>query len=317
MRNPPRRLTFPLHPAVGLALALLPGAATFAAAAEPPAWNVRDSVIYARVDNTALTYDVFTPRNPNGAAVLWILSGGWVSSKLNGNPGLGSEYLKRGYTLFTISHGSTPRYTVDEIIPQVMRAVRHIRAHAAEYGVAPDRFGVTGSSAGGHLSLMIGLSGEAGDPAAKDPIDRVSSRVQAIAAFYPPTDFLNYGEPAARADGRGTLQDYRGAFAFRELSSTRRYYTPVEDPTKLHELARRISPVTHVSADDPPTLLVHGDQDKLVPLQQSQLVLEQLQRAGVATKLIVKPGEAHGWKDRTPDVAAFADWFDQHLGTRR
>jgi acetyl esterase/lipase len=299
-----------------LALGLLPGVAPLASAAETPAWSVRDSVIYARVDNTALTYDVFTPANQNGAAVLWILSGGWVSSKLSGNPGLGAEYLKRGYTLFTISHGSTPRYTIDEIIPQVMRAVRHIRANAAGYGVAPDRFGVTGASAGGHLSLMIGLAGDAGDPAAKDPVDRVSSRVQAIAAFYPPTDFLNYGEPGARADGRGTLQDYRGAFAFRELSSTRRYFMPVEDPAKVHELARRISPVTHVSADDPPTLLVHGDQDKLVPLQQSQLVLEQLQRAGVATKLIVRPGEAHGWKDRAPDFAAFADWFDQHLGRR-
>jgi len=300
-----------------LAFALLFGGPRSAEAAGAQPWTVRDSVIYTRVDNTALTYDVFTPTNPNGAAVISILSGGWISSKANGSPGLGAEFLRRGYTLFTISHGSAPRYTIDEIVPQVMRAVRHIRANARAYGIAPDRIGITGSSAGGHLSLMIGLAGAAGDPAAKDAIDQVSSRVQAIGAFYPPTDFLNYGHPDQDAAGRGTLADYRGAFAFHELSSNKRHFVPIVDEARRREMARQISPVTHVSSDDPPTLLVHGDQDKRVPLQQSELIIERLKKAGVTTKLIVKPGEAHGWKDRSPETAAIADWFDQHLAPRK
>lgn len=298
------------------ALGLFTGELRSAQPAAATPWTVRDSVIYARVDNTALTYDVFTPAKPNGAAVISILSGGWVSSKANGSPGLSAEFLRRGYTVFNISHGSTPRYAIDEIIPQVMRAVRHIRANARAYGIAPDRLGITGSSAGGHLSLMIGLAGTAGDPAAKDAVDQVSSRVQAIGAFFPPTDFLNYGHSEENAVGRGTLADYRGAFAFRELSSNKRHFVPITDEAVLREKARQISPVTHVSSDDPPTLLIHGDQDKLVPLQQSELVIARLQKAGVATKLIVKAGEAHGWKDRSPEVAAIADWFDHHLARR-
>ncbi len=303
--------------ATTLTFGLLLGDVRSALAAGAQPWTVRDSVIYTRVDNTALTYDVFTPKNPNGAAVISILSGGWVSSKANGSPGLAAEFLRRGYTVFTVSHGSTPRYTIDEIIPQVMRAVRHIRANAQAYGIAPDRLGITGSSAGGHLSLMIGLAGAAGDPAAKDAVDQVSSRVQAIGSFFPPTDFLNYGHPNEDAAGRGTLADYRGAFAFHELSSNKRHFVPIVDDAKFREVARQVSPVTHVSSDDPPTLLVHGDKDKLVPLQQSELIIEQLKKAGVATKLIVKAGEAHGWKDRSPETAAIADWFDQHLAARK
>lgn len=299
-----------------LAVGLLTGRLHSAQPAGAPPWTVRDSVVYARVDNTALTYDVFIPANPNGAAVISILSGGWVSSKANGSPGLSAEFLRRGYTVFNISHGSTPRYAIDEIIPQVMRAVRHIRANARSYGIASDRFGITGSSAGGHLSLMIGLAGTAGDPAAKDAVDQVSSRVQAVGAFFPPTDFLNYGHPDENAVGRGTLADYRGAFAFRDLSSNKRHFIPITDDAQVREKARQVSPVTHVSSDDPPTLLIHGDKDKLVPLQQSELILARLQQAGVTAKLIIKPGEAHGWKDRSPEVAAIADWFDQHLGRK-
>lgn len=163
------RRRWPALAAAAVFALLLTGRGSAHAAGSPP-WTVRDSVIYTRVDNTALTYDVFTPTNPNGAAVISILSGGWVSSKANGSPGLAAEFLRRGYTVFTVSHGSTPRYTIDEIIPQVMRAVRHIRANARTYGIAPDRLGITGSSAGGHLSLMIGLAGKAGDPAARKSV---------------------------------------------------------------------------------------------------------------------------------------------------
>ena len=93
--------------------------------------------------------------------------------------------LDRGYTIFAVVHGSQPRYTVPEIIPDINRAVRFIRYHAKDYGIDPQRIGICGASAGGHLSLMIGTAGSKGKQDTSDPVDRESSRVQAVACFFP------------------------------------------------------------------------------------------------------------------------------------
>ena len=119
------------------------------------------------------------------------------------------ELLKRGYTVFAVVHGSQPKYTIPEILEDINRAVRFIRHHAKDYRVDPDRLGIAGASAGGHLSLMQGTSGDLGNKGAKDPIDRESSRVQAVACYFPPTDFLNYGKPGEITLGDGVLKDFK------------------------------------------------------------------------------------------------------------
>ena len=124
---------------------------------------------------------------------------------------------QRGYTVFAVVHGCQPKFTIPEILEDMNRAVRFIRFHAADYGIDPQRIGITGGSAGGHLSLMQGTAGADGDPKAKDAIDRGSSRVQAVACFFPPTDFLNYGTPGENAVGRGILKDFSPAFAFSQF----------------------------------------------------------------------------------------------------
>ena len=144
--------------------------------------------------------------------------------------------------------------------------MRFIRAHAKDYKIDPDRIGITGGSAGGHLSLMQGTAGDLGDPKAKDPIDRVSSRVQAVACFFPPTDFLNYGEKGKYAfTPDGTLATLRTAIDVRELDPMTRALR-ASQRGEGEEVGRKVSPITHVSADDPPTLIIHGDADKLVPI---------------------------------------------------
>jgi dipeptidyl aminopeptidase/acylaminoacyl peptidase len=168
--------------------------------------------------------------------------------------------------------------------------------------VKPDKFGVTGGSAGGHLSLMLGTLGGPGKTDAKDPIDRESSAVQAVACFFPPTDFLNYGTPGEDAVGVGILKNFKPAFGPRADNA--------EDHPKY---GKEISPIYHVTPKLPPTLIVHGDADKLVPIQQAESFLAKAKEAGVATKLITKPGKAHGWPDTTEDLKAMADWFDLHL----
>lgn len=283
------------------------------AAAEPEGYT-RKEVIYGRKDGMALTMDVITPKKPNGLGVVWVVSGGWFSSHDAIRPAAVGVLLDRGYTVFAVVHGSQPRYTIPDAVADMNRAVRFIRFHAKEYGIDPERIGVTGGSAGGHLSLMLGTAGDAGNPKALDPVDRTSSRVQAVACFFPPTDFLNYGSEGNVVLGDKVLSGFKAPFDFRELDPKTRSYVPITDHARVLEIGRAISPYYHVSKDDPPTLIIHGDADKLVPLQQSQRLIARLKEVGVPAELVIKKGEAHGWQNLAADITLFADWFDKHLG---
>jgi acetyl esterase/lipase len=289
------------------------GMATTHAADDDPSFTRRDEVIYGRKFGTALTMDVLTPKeNANGAGVIWVASGGWFSSRSGINLVFLEELLRRGYTVFGVVHGSQPKFTIPEAIEDMNRAVRYIRWHADEFKIDPNRIGVTGGSAGGHLSLMLGTAGDPGDAKATDPVDQASSRVQAVACFFPPTDFLNYGTPGFAWLNRGPKDGFQAPFDFHVWNSDRKKFDVVDEPTRL-KIAREISPAYHVTADDPPTLIIHGDKDRLVPLQQSELIIGKFEEAGVPCKLIVKPGAAHGWPKWQDDMRAIVDWFDQHL----
>lgn len=286
-----------------------------AAAADDPAYDLKEDVIYGRKFGTALTMDVFTPReHARGVGVILVVSGGFVSSHEAIQPMFIKPMIARGYTVFAVVHGSQPRFTVPEIIEDMNRAVRFIRHHAKDYGIDPDRIGVCGASAGGHLSLMLGTAGGPGNPHARDPVDRESSRVQAVACFFPPTDFLNFGKAGERKiHPTDHGPPFRAAFDYRELDKETRLWVPITDPARLEEIARQISPFYHVTPDDPPTLIIHGDKDPLVPLQQSEIIVEKMKKAGVETRLIVKAGAGHGWLTIGQDAIAFLDWFDRHL----
>ena len=306
--------------ALACTLAVIVPAAVATAAPGPPedpAPTRRRDVIYGRKHGVALTMDVFAPaKKPNGAAAVFVVSGGWVSSHgfLDAaGPAFADALTGRGYTVFAVVHGSQPKYTIPEILPDIHRAVRFIRHNAKDYGIDPRRIGIYGASAGGHLSLMQGLAGDGGDAAAKDPVDRQPSRVQAVGCFYPPTDFLNYGREGEVALGRGVLKDFKAPFDFHELDPKTRSYVPVTDERKVLEIGRAISPVTHVGPDDPPTLIIHGDADKLVPIQQAQTLVKKLEDVGVEAKLVTRSGAAHGWPDQAKDLVHIADWFDAHL----
>lgn len=284
--------------------------------AEETSFTRQEDVIYGRKFGTALTMDVFRPKiAANGAAVIWVVSGGFFSSHEAINPIFAKPFLKRGYTVFAVVHGSQPRYQIPEIIQDMNRAVRFIRYHAKDYGIDPNRIGVTGGSAGGHLSLMLGMAGDKGDPRAKDPVDRESSRVQVVACFFPPTDMLNYGGPG-KAFLHAIDHDprFRASFDYRELDKKSMLWERITDEDKLREITRAISPIYYVTPDGPPTLIMHGDKDPLVPLQQSETFIAKLKEAGVEAKLVVKKNAGHGWPDLIKDGDQFVDWFDRHIG---
>lgn len=269
-------------------------------------------VIYGRKAGMALTLDVFEPVRKNAAGVVFLVSGGWASSHddttmVHVTPENYTPYLRRGYTVFAVVHGSMPRFNVPDIILDVQRAVRFIRHNAAQYGVDPNRLGVLGSSSGGHLALMIATQAGPGPAASTDPVDHESSAVQAVACFFPPTDFLNWGAPGVDGVGRGPLSPLFAAFG--SLSDT---------DVGRQIVGKMISPIYYVTASLPPVLIIHGDADIVVPLQQSESFAAKAKEVGAPeVKIIIRKGKGHGWADfwkSQEDVEAFADWFDQYIG---
>lgn len=274
-------------------------------------------VIYGRKHGVCLTMDVFKPKkDSNGTGLIFAVSGGWISAHQNINAGWAKTFVDRGYTVFAVVHGSQPKYAIPEILEDMHRSVRFIRANAKKYGIDADRIGIMGGSAGGHLSLMQGTAGKAGNPKANDPVDRESSRVQAVACFFPPTDFLNYGKPGEEALGNGILVNFKAPFDFMEFSNNTRSFVLITDSEKRRAIGRAISPVNHVSKESAPALIIHGDADKLVPIQQAELIVAKYKEAGVPVELVVKKGAEHGWAGIDKDLKLFADWFDKHLARK-
>jgi acetyl esterase/lipase len=261
-----------------------------------------EDVIYGRKHGMALTMDVFQPAKTNGYGVIFVISGGFFSAKEMVNAGFFQALLDRGYTVFAVLHGSQPKFTIPEATQDLHRALRFIRHRADFYSVRADKLGITGASAGGHLSLTMGTQGGPGKQDAKDPIDRESSAVQAVACFFPPTDFLNYGAPGVDAVGVGILKDFKPAFGPRS-----------DTPESRQEYGREISPANFITTQTAPTLIIHGDADKLVPIQQAQLFVEKAKGMGVTASLVTRPGKQHGWLEIGMDIPLLADWFDKHL----
>ena len=282
-----------------------------------PTWTRTKDVIYARTAATALTLDVFAPKEkPNGAAVIVVVSGGWASSHdvLN-SPLVGvfiGPFVRHGYTVFGVVPGSQPKFTIPEIAENVDKSVKFIRANAERFKIDEDKIGITGGSAGGHLSLLQATKPSQGKTLSFDRVERASGKVQAAAVLFPPTDFLNY-----RSEGKNVMDDplidpFHAAFDFRDMDSAR--HKLVEVTRKRHyEILKDISPAQHVSKETPPCLIFHGDKDELVPIQQANIFLDKLKAAGGSGELIVKEGAGHGWPKAEEDIEKMADFFDKHL----
>ncbi len=278
-----------------------------------PGFTRTEDVIYGRKFGMALTLDVFRPAAANGNGLVFVVDGGWVSNHDPAGPGLPAVYpeaykafLNGGYTVFAVVPSSQPMFTIPDIIPDLHRAVRFIRHNATKYGVNPEHLGIMGISSGAHLSLMIATQGAEGRPDAKDPVDRESSAVQAVACFFPPTDFLNWGAPGVDGVGLASMAPLQAAFGPRSYTGEGRQI-----------LGREISPIYFVTSHLPPTLIIHGNADQIVPFQQSETFVKRAQEVGApSVRLIVRKGKGHGWEgfwESQENVPLFVEWFDQHL----
>jgi acetyl esterase/lipase len=272
---------------------------TAAHAADGP--EVVPDVVYGHKDGMALTYDVLKPARQTGAAVLWVQSGGWYSTYADPKNLVGASkgFLDKGYTVVVVRHGSAPRYTVPEAVADVRRAVRAVRLNAKAHGIDPDRLAAMGMSAGGHLSLMLGTTGDDGDPKAADEIGKQPSRVAAVVAICPPTDLRGWTtDPPAEIKKHPTLKP------------------PLTFDAKLEA---EVSPALKVTPDDAPALLIHGDKDELVPIGHSKNVVPLFEKAKVAVKLVTVEGAGHGFtpkQNREVMAPALMEWLEKHLAAK-
>ena len=265
------------------------------------------NVIFGMHSGLALLMDVHKPPKSNGYGIVVIPGSGWHAPL-----GYGAQPLKQsqeflthvnklvdnGYTAFVITHRAAPRFHYPAPVEDAQRAVRFVRHHAARYGIASERIGALGGSSGGHLVNMLGTLDGNGDPDNPDPVERGNSKVQCVVALYAPSDMAKIDTPF-------------GSVTVTALLGMRppRANTPKTSPdAKLYWEA---SPVNYVSADDPPFLLIHGDADRIVPYQQSEIMEAALRKAGVPVKLVRVPGGGHG--SSFPGAREKADWAAQAL----
>jgi acetyl esterase/lipase len=283
----------------------------------------RSDVVYGRKFGLALTVEVFTPPTRNGVGVVWVVSSSGRSSR---DQTLQDSFLRRiaplveqGYTVFAVIHGSAPLFNLQDHVSDVRRAVRFVRHRAPEFGIDGQRLGIAGSSAGGLLALLVATQGQDGDPTSDDEVERESGSVQAVGCFFPPTDLVNYGETDESVLDLMQKRDGRidPTFQFYDPEAKPGARRPVTARKELIAMLRRYSPVTHASAGDPPTMLIHGDQDKAVPVHHSRRLIERLQEANVPVRLTVREGAAHAYSGWEADTALIADWFDEHLRRAR
>lgn len=281
---------------------LLPLALLAAAGCGPrtPAGVTLRNVAYGTAAGQPLLLDVYQPRTSGPhPAVISIHGGAWRAGDRTMDAAWGQRLAAAGFVCFAVDYRLAPQYTYPAQVQDCARAVRWVRAHAGQYEVLPERIGAIGFSAGAHLALMLGVMqpDEFADP--EDPNRARSGKVQCVVDFYGPADFCDEAQwPVI------TLRYARDFFG--------------ASPTTVPEVCAAASPVTHVTPDDGPVLMVHGDRDPVVPLQQSELLKAALDRAGVANQLLTVPHAGHNLTGIRPAQKATVNaealqWLCQHL----
>jgi acetyl esterase/lipase len=245
-------------------------------------YSVVSDVRYCTGGGKPLLMDVFVPRRPLGKpapAVLWLDGGGWERGDKNGNSG--ALFLaSAGFVTASIFYRLSGDAKFPAAIEDSKCAIRYLRANAKQYGIDPNRIGVAGASSGGHLALLAGAANENAGLEGAGGWPKASSRVKAVSSYYGPTDFTQaateYGER-----GRTAIIKFLGV-------------APDLNP----EAYRRASPISYVSRETPPILMVHGDSDQLVPHGQSKRMLDACVRQGVDARLVTVANADHDFEPR-------------------
>lgn len=261
------------------------------------AHRVIDDIAYAEVDGTALKLDLHLPVARNPPLIVWVHGGGWQAGDKSDMPLEG--LVKGGYAVASVNY----RLSVVAPFPaqehDIRAAIRFLRAKASEYGYDSTKIAVAGSSAGGHLAAIVGVTN--GHKVLEGRVGKnldQSSDVRAIISLFGASNLMTILK-------QSTPQGYE-------------FRVPALDlllggqPQDKPELAKLASPVEHLDANDPPLLLIHGDADPQMPPEQSVELAEAYQKAGLQVQLVMLPGAKHGGpkffnEERTALMKAFLD----------
>lgn len=270
------------------------------AQAQPGVKSFKD-LEYGAAGGKKLLLDLYLPEQSEVKlpVIVWIHGGGWRGgSKENCLPrNLG--FVSFGYAVVSVGYRLSGEAPFPAQIEDCKAAIRFLKAHVAEYKLDKDNIGVWGASAGGHLSALLAASSDVKEWDVGDHLEQ-SGSVKAVCDYYGPSDFSpmlermkenpNYNAHAAISGlFRGDLED--------------------------HDKIRKAGPVSHVTKDDPPFLIVHGDRDALVPVSQSEILYDTLKKAGVEADLHIIKGAAHGGPAfSSPEMVSLVrSFFDKHL----
>lgn len=286
-----------LVPSVGLILAV----AASSAVGQALAVATENDLTYTKAGETELKLDLAQPRDGRGPfpAVLVIHGGAWRGGNKAGNRGLLAEFAQRGYVAVSPQYRFCPKDLFPAQVQDVKAAVRWLRNNAEKYRVDPDHIGAVGFSAGGHLSLMLGLTDPEDGLEGEVPSGAPSSKVQAVVNYFGPTDLGAADIPDV---SKPLVRDFVGG-------------TPDEKP----EAMAKASPLTFVGAGDAPVLTFQGTKDPLVPHTQATKLADKMTVAGVPGRVELLLGAGHGWggADLERTKAETFSFFDQHLKKKK
>ena len=270
----------------------------------PPGIKALRDIEYVPGGGRSRSLDVYLPEKADAPLplVVWVHGGGWSAGNKDGNQAL--RLMEAGFATASINYRLSQEAIFPAQIEDCKAAIRFLRGHAKEYNIDPNRIGVWGSSAGGHLVALVGTSGDVKQLEGKDGDLSVSSSVQAVCDWYGPTDL---GQMGAQS-GPESKMDHNAP----NSPESRLLGGPVQDKLDVVKVA---NPITYVSKDDPAFLIMHGDRDPLVPLAQSKLLDAALKAAGVESTLYVVEGGGHGGPgfDKPEAVQMIRDFFVKQL----
>jgi acetyl esterase/lipase len=253
----------------------------------------KSDIEYANPDNQHLKLNLARPTKGDGPfpAILCIHGGGFRAGKRESYDGLCIRLAQHGYVAVTVTYRLAPKYPFPAAVHDVKSAVRWLRANAEKYHIDPERIGVTGGSAGGHLAQFLGVTADVKEFSGHGGNASQSSRVACVVNVYGPSDFTrSYGKSVDAAE---VLPLFLGG----NLKTARRQHI-------------RASPLYWVTPNAAPTLCIHGTEDKYVAHEQAVWLINRLQSAGVEAELLTLKGAG---KDIQIAEKALLEFFDKHL----
>lgn len=266
--------------------------------------KVHEDISYVENGHPRQKLDLYLPERADQTKplplVVWIHGGGWKKGTkefFHAQP----EVLKNGFALASVNYRLTNHAQFPAQIHDCKSAIRYLRAHASEYGIDPKQIGIWGSSAGGHLVALLGTSGDVKELEGALGVTGVSSRVQAVCDYFGPSDLVEMGKKPYRGGDEG---DAEQSPISKLLGGT---------INSNLEKAKQASPVTYISSDDPPFLILHGDQDPLVPLAQSTEFDCLLKKAGLSSEFNFRKGKGHRFFDDPEEVESVMNFFKKTL----